>query len=151
MLRWLPLVALSSLSSPLPRDDVRFDAAGSAPKWRLMIEGGNLEWHQLKPRRDRRSGYVGTITRGAGMVRIDGAIVIENLIPMGTSRSGQPLVFVESEEEPLSIEVTEAPCRDEQRNRTSPTRVVVTLNKDYLWRGCGDSLAVLDAGLTKAR
>ncbi|MFS2110121.1 hypothetical protein ACCC88_10565 [Sphingomonas sp. Sphisp140] len=150
MMRWLPLVALLTLSSPaVSQGDTRFDAAGRVPKWRLTIAQGRFELRQLGPLKTRDGGAIDTVERAPGKVRINATIVYDQLVPLGgRARNGQPLMFVESQEEPLSIEVVEAPCQDDRR-RTYPTQVTAKLGSGEPWQGCGDSLAVLEAGLAK--
>jgi len=151
MSRWLLLLAVPLLGGlAAPRSDTRFDAAGRFPDWRLKIEHGKPELLQVRPRKARFGMHIDKVERAAGKVRIDGTYEDEQLAPIGRGANGKMIVIVESWTEKMSIEVVETPCVDARRHRIYPTKVAIVVRGGDPWTGCGDSLAILDAGLIPA-
>ena len=130
------------IGSTAPVAETGFAAQGSNPKWRMTI-AGNRMW--LVRGRNGQDGDIGKVERAPGHVRFSATMYEPQLIQMGRSRNGNPVYYIEDETWQLSVDIAEAPCTD-ARHRSFPTIVTIT-DSDGERRGCGGSLAELEAGL----
>jgi uncharacterized membrane protein len=144
----LTLAALPLLiGAAAPRSG--FEAHGTDPKWSVKIAENSITFAQPSYRRSRQTenqGNIDKVERASGRVTISATLYEPQLIPMGKGRDGETVYYVESSEWTASIEVTEAACTD-AKHRSFPTQVVVSTEGGQQYRGCGGSLAELEAGL----
>ena len=149
MLHRLILAVVPVLLAASPGGD-RFDARGPEEKWKLRIEGGGIRLERAGDRgKDRDTGRIDTVERALGRVRVTGILYYDEVHPIGgRNRNGDPIVAIESSEEPISIEVIETTCID-AKHRPFPTQVAITMYGETRYRGCGGPLSALEAGLRK--
>ena len=123
-----------------------FEARGSGPKWSMAIAENRISFVLPGSRpRDAQDGQIDTVARSPGRVLIVATMDEPQFVPVGRGRNGRPVYYIESVEWPLSIEVTEGHCTDSRR-RSFPSRVVLSYGGSEI-RGCGGTLAALEAGL----
>jgi hypothetical protein len=134
------------IGAAAPAAETGFAVQGSKPKWRMTIAGNRIWLVQPGPRkRGGRDGDIGPVERSPGHVRFSATMYEPQLAPVGHGRDGRPVYWVEYETWPLSVDIAETPCTDAQR-RSFPTTVTIA-DSDGELRGCGGSLAELEAGL----